>query len=92
VRNEAPAPQEARGRPTRARAVAATVGRISACRVCSSPSRTVIEAWIRKRVPYREVRARLLDLGENIYKSSLYAHRLHAGLELVEEYQLNRSA
>jgi hypothetical protein len=62
---------------------------MSACKVCASPDRLLIESWLRSRVPYPTIHARMLERGQKIFNSSLTAHRRHAGgLEVVELYQL----
>lgn len=50
----------------------------------------LIESWLRSRVPYPTIYARMLERGQKIFNSSLAAHRRHAGLEAVELYQLHK--
>lgn len=58
------------------------------CAICKSPDRLLIEAWIRKRTPSREVVRRMGERGVKMFLSTLSTHTHHAGLELVEECQL----
>jgi hypothetical protein len=61
---------------------------MSACGICTSPHRVLVELWVRKRVPYRTIAARLRELGGTTWIGSITAHKKHAGLVVLPEHQL----
>ena len=64
---------------------------MSACGICTSPHRALVETWVRKRVPYRTIAARLRELGGTTWPSSIPAHKRHAGLVVLPRYQLRNT-
>jgi hypothetical protein len=63
---------------------------LSACGICTSPHRRLVDLWVRKRVPYRTIAARLRELGGSTWPSSIPAHKRHARLVVLPDYQLRK--
>jgi hypothetical protein len=64
---------------------------LSACGICTSPHRTLVELWVRKRVPYRTIAARLRELGGTTWPSSITPHKRHARLVVLPKHQLRNN-